>query len=238
VTEKLHKVLARAGLGSRRRIEDWIEQGRVTVNGETARIGARIAPGDRVAVDGRPVETVTAAPARVLLYHKPLGELVTRDDPKGRPTVFDSLPPLPSGRWIAVGRLDINTTGLLLLTNDGDLAHRLMHPGADLDREYVVRVQGEVDAARLDRLKSGVDLDGRPAAFTAIEPVGKRTGRNRTFRVTLTEGRNREVRRMWETVGCTVNRLKRIRFGPAALPRDLEPGQWREVPVDTVQPSP
>lgn len=235
MTEKLHKVLARAGLGSRRQIEQWIQQGRITVNGETARLGARTGPGDRLAVDGRTVEISSSAPARVLLYHKPLGELVTRDDPRGRKIVFDALPSLDTGRWISVGRLDINTTGLLLLTNDGDLANRLMHPSANLEREYVVRVHGEIDQSVIDRLLAGVELDGRPAAFTSVEPVGGASGRNLTFRVTLTEGRNREVRRMWEVVGGSVNRLKRIRFGPVRLPRDLDPGRWREVAAQDIE---
>ena len=234
VTEKLHKVLARAGLGSRRHIEEWIQRGRVTVNGEVARIGARVDASDRLAVDGQAVETASiSAVPRVLLYHKPLGQLVTRDDPQGRPTVFQALPDLRKGRWIAVGRLDINTTGLILFTDDGDLANRLMHPGADLDREYLVRVFGDVSEKTLRELQSGVELDGRPAAFKSIRPVGQASGHpsglNRTFRVVLTEGRNREVRRLWEAAGCTVSRLKRIRFGPVALPKDLTPGQWREM---------
>lgn len=238
MTEKLHKVLARAGLGSRRHIEQWIQQGRVTVNGETARIGARVGPADRLEVDGRPVDHAPSAQPRVLVYHKPLGELVTRDDPRGRPTVFQALPALDKGRWIAVGRLDINTTGLLLFTNDGELANRLMHPGGNLEREYVVRVYGAVDEDGLEQLKTGVTLDGRPAAFTAVTPVGISKGPNRTFKVVLTEGRNREVRRMWEAVGCTVSRLKRIRFGTVTLPRDLPPGQWREMRPEEMGNSP
>jgi 23S rRNA pseudouridine2605 synthase len=229
VTEKLHKVLARAGLGSRRHIEQWIQQGRVTVNGEVAGLGARVTENDQLAVDGRPVEPAEAGAPRVLIYHKPLGELVTRHDPQGRRTVFESLPALVRGRWIAVGRLDINTTGLMLFTDDGELANRLMHPRANLEREYIVRVYGAVDVKTLEQLKQGVDLDGRPAAFASIAPVGKTAGSNPSFRVTLTEGRNREVRRLWEAAGCPVNRLKRIRFGPVTLPRDLKPGQWREL---------
>lgn len=235
MTEKLHKVLARAGLGSRRHIEEWIQQGRVTVNGEVARIGARIGAGDRLAVDGRPVEVVAGGTApRVLLYHKPLGQLVTRNDPQGRATVFEALPRLDKGRWIAVGRLDINTTGLILFTNDGELANRLMHPSADLDREYIVRVFGEITSGMLADLQSGVELDGRPAAFKSVIRVGKASGSNQTFRVVLTEGRNREVRRLWEAAGCTVSRLKRIRFGPVTLPKDLEPGRWREMSATDV----
>jgi len=229
VTEKLHKVLARAGLGSRRHIETWIEQGRVTVNGEVAALGARVDAADLLAVDGRPVSQAPDLAPRLIAYHKPTGELVTRGDPRGRPTVFQSLPGLPGGRWIAVGRLDINTSGLLLLTNDGALANRLMHPRANLEREYLARVHGEVSAATLRRLKAGVPLDGQAAAFKSITRIGPNTGGNRTFRVVLTEGRNREVRRLWEAVGCSVSRLKRIRFGPVTLPRDLEPGRYRDL---------
>lgn len=234
MTEKLHKVLARAGLGSRRYIEQWIQQGRVTVNGEVARVGARVDSKDRLAVDGRPVRVASSAAPRVLVYHKPPGELVTREDPKGRPTVFEALPVLQTGRWIAVGRLDINSTGLLLFTDDGELANRLMHPRANIEREYLARVFGEVDQQMIDRLKSGIELDGRPARFNSVVPVGK-PGPNRTFRVILTEGRNREVRRLWEAVGCTVSRLKRIRFGPVKLPRDLKPGEWRNMPASQVR---
>jgi 23S rRNA pseudouridine2605 synthase len=160
---------------------------------------------------------------------------VTRDDPQGRPTVFQSLPALRNGRWVAVGRLDINSTGLLLFTDDGGLANHLMHPSANLEREYLARVYGAVDQQMIDRLKSGVDLDGQLARFKSVEPAGGTPGPNRTFRVVLTEGRNREVRRLWEAVGCTVNRLKRIRFGPVRLPRDLDPGQWRDMPPAQVR---
>jgi 23S rRNA pseudouridine2605 synthase len=229
VTEKLHKVLARAGFGSRRHIEQWIQDGRVTVNGEVARIGARVGPEDRLQVDGRPVEATRPVAARVLMYNKPLGEVVTRSDPEGRPTVFSALPPLRTGRWITVGRLDINTTGLILFTNDGELANLLMHPAANLDREYIARVYGDVDEEKIRRLESGVPVGGRPASFKSIVPLGKASSANRSYRVVLTEGRNREVRHLWEAVGCTVSRLKRVRFGPVALPRDLNPGRWREL---------
>lgn len=235
MTEKIHKVLARAGLGSRRRVEQWIEQGRVTINGEVARVGARVDSRDKLAVDGRPVEPAAAKTPRILVYHKPLGELVTRNDPQGRPTVFQALPDAGQGRWIAVGRLDINSTGLLLFTDDGELANRLMHPRTNLDREYLVRVYGAVDGQTIERLKAGIELDGRPARFKSIVPVGSKPGPNQSFRVVLSEGRNREVRRLWEAVGCSVSRLKRIRYGPVKLPRDLEPGQWRTMPAAQVR---
>jgi 23S rRNA pseudouridine2605 synthase len=222
--ERLQKVLAAAGLGSRREIESWIEAGRVTVGGRVAKLGDR-ATGEAIAVDGRPVELAALQPGRVLIYNKPEGELVTRSDPEGRTTVFSKLPP---GRWIAVGRLDLNSAGLLLFTDDGELANRLMHPRYGIEREYQVRVQGPVD---LERLRRGVHLEDGEAAFERIEPVDPRasTSANRWYRVMLKEGRNREVRRMFEAVGARVSRLIRIRYGPIELPRDLAPGMWREV---------
>jgi len=217
--------LAAAGLGSRRQIETWIEAGRVAVGGRMAKLGDRATPGDAITVDGQPVSLSPAAASRVLLYHKPEGELVTRSDPEGRPTVFAKLPP---GRWIAVGRLDLNSAGLLLFTDDGELANRLMHPRYGIEREYQVRVHGPVD---LERLRRGVHLEDGEAAFDVIEPVDPRAGgsANRWYRVMLKEGRNREVRRMFEAVGARVSRLIRIRYGPIELPRDLAPGRWREV---------
>jgi 23S rRNA pseudouridine2605 synthase len=232
--ERLQKLLARAGLGSRREIETWIAAGRVTIAGRVAQLGERAGPGDAIAVDGRPVALTASASGRVLIYHKPEGELVTRRDPQGRPTVFERLPP---GRWIAVGRLDINSAGLLLFTDDGELANRLMHPRYGLEREYAVRVQGSLAQAELERLRRGVELaDGR-AAFDRIEPADPRArpGANRWYRVTLKEGRNREVRRMFEAVGARVSRLLRVRYGPVELPRDLDPGRWRELPAAAVQ---
>ncbi|HWI36319.1 MAG TPA: pseudouridine synthase [Burkholderiales bacterium] len=222
--ERLQKVLAAAGLGSRREIESWIEAGRVTVGGRVAKLGDR-ATGEAIAVDGRPVEPAASQPGRVLIYNKPEGELVTRSDPEGRATVFSKLPP---GRWIAVGRLDLNSAGLLLFTDDGGLANRLMHPRYGIEREYQVRVQGPVD---LERLRRGVHLEDGEAAFERIEPVDPRasTSANRWYRVMLKEGRNREVRRMFEAVGARVSRLIRIRYGPIELPRDLAPGMWREL---------
>ena len=201
----------------------------MTLAGRVAKLGDRAAPTDAVALDGRPVEFAAKRAGRVLIYNKPEGELVTRSDPQGRPTVFARLPP---GRWIAVGRLDFNSAGLLLFTDDGELANRLMHPRYELEREYAVRVQGELRAADIEKLRRGVPLSDGPAAFERIEPADPRAaGRaNRWYRVALKEGRNREVRRMFEAVGARVSRLLRVRYGPVELPRDLAPGQWREIP--------
>ncbi len=231
--ERLQKVLAAAGLGSRREIEGWIVAGRVSVNGSLATLGQRVGPRDAITIDGRPLgrefrEAQGAALPRVIVYNKPEGEICTRRDPDGRPTVFERLPRLRGGRWVLVGRLDLNTAGLLLVTDHGELANRLMHPGYGIEREYLVRINGEVDESILERLRRGVELEDGRAAFDAVEPRGG-NGRNRWFAVLLREGRNREVRRLWEAVGCTVSRLKRVRFGPVSLgPRDLR-GSWREL---------
>jgi len=219
----LQKVLAAAGLGSRREIEGWIEAGRVALNGRLAKLGDRTGPGDSIAVDGKTVTLSAASTLRVLLYHKPVGEMVTRHDPQGRPTVFARLPP---GRWVAVGRLDLNSSGLLLFTDSGELANRLMHPRYELEREYSARVQGTPD---LEKLRRGVPLEDGVAAFTSIRQEREATGTNRWYRVVLKEGRNREVRRLFEAVGARVNRLVRIRYGPVALPENLAPGEWREL---------
>ena len=228
--EKLQKVLARMGLGSRREIEGWIGAGRVSVNGEVAQLGCRVDTLDQIVVDGRLLkrDLNTEVIRRVLIYNKPEGEVCTRDDPEGRPTVFDQLPRLKQGRWINIGRLDINTTGLLLFTTDGELANRLMHPSWQMDREYAVRVMGEVDEEMLERLKEGVMLEDGPARFTDIVSSGGE-GINRWFHVCLLEGRNREVRRLWESQGVRVNRLKRVRFGPVFLGPELPVGRWREM---------
>ncbi|SFR43392.1 ribosomal large subunit pseudouridine synthase B [Marinobacter daqiaonensis] len=228
--ERLQKLLSRAGVGSRREVDAWIQEGRVTVNGKVAEPGTRALPNDRIAVDGKPVESRASADVirRVLVYNKPEGEVTTRNDPEGRPTVFDNLPRLKDQRWIAVGRLDINTTGLMLFTTDGELANRLMHPSTEIDREYAVRIFGEVDEAMLQRLREGVLLEDGMASFSDIAPAGGK-GLNQWFHVTLMEGRNREVRRLWESQGVRVSRLKRVRYGPVFLPSRLSVGRWEEM---------
>jgi 23S rRNA pseudouridine2605 synthase len=227
---RLQKALAEAGLGSRREIEDWIREGRIRVNGRLARLGDRVSAGDRVSLDGRPIKRrgQRRARRRVLAYHKPEGEVVSRSDPEQRPTTFRHLPGIRDGRWIAVGRLDLNTAGLLLVTNDGELANRLMHPSRGIEREYAVRIHGKVDADQLQRLVRGVELDDGIARFEEIVQSGGR-GTNQWFHVLLREGRNREVRRLWEAVGCEVSRLKRVRFGNVILGARPLPGQWREL---------
>ncbi|TAN07502.1 MAG: pseudouridine synthase [Rhodanobacteraceae bacterium] len=224
--ERLHKVLANAGLGSRRLLEQRIADSEILVNGQPAATGSSVRAGDRVEVDRKQfiVATDSHEHAQVLLYHKPEGELTTRDDPEGRPTVFENLPNLNGSRWIAVGRLDINTTGLLLLTTDGALANDLMHPSHEIEREYLCRVHGEVPDDALERLQAGVELEDGPAHFASIQVVS-RGGSHCWFRVVTHEGRNREVRRLWESQGFMVSRLKRIRYGNVELPRALRPGQ-------------
>ncbi len=234
--ERLQKVLARAGLASRREIENWIRAGRITVNGKPAELGVSVTPDDRVHVDGRPVSINSAAAqtARTLVYHKPAGEVTTRRDEEGRPTVFDTLPKLRNSRWVTIGRLDISTSGLLLVTTDGELAHRLMHPSYEIEREYAVRVLGAVSAEMLDRLMTGVELEDGRAAFTALRDAGGQ-GANHWYHVTLQEGRNREVRRLWESQDVQVSRLIRIRYGPAALPSNLRAGRFQDVDTDTIK---
>ncbi|HZX76443.1 pseudouridine synthase, partial [Lysobacter sp.] len=238
--ERLHKVLAQAGLGSRRALEQRIADGLVKVNGETAQVGMSVKSGDKIELDGRQfVASALTDPSRVLMYNKPEGEVTTREDPEGRPTVFEALPALKGARWIAIGRLDINTTGLLLLTTDGELANALMHPSFEVEREYVCRVrapegQETVPDNIVDRLARGVALEDGPAKFDEIERIGG-TDSHDWFRVVVKEGRNREVRRLWESQGCQVSRLKRIRYGEVSLPRELLRGQSRELTSDAVE---
>lgn len=228
MSERLQKVLAAAGHGSRREIESWIREGRLTRNGQAVQLGDRAEPGDRFALDGEPLVMRTALADRsdVLIYHKPLGEVTTRRDPQNRPTVFERLPAPPAGRWIVVGRLDVNTSGLLLFTTDGALAHRLMHPSSCVAREYLVRVRGSPDERTLATLRKGLTLDDGHAAFDEIEPRG-RSGSHGWYSVTLREGRNREVRRLWQAAGFEVSRLSRLRYGSVSLPEELRPGAWR-----------
>lgn len=235
IEERLHKVLAQAGLGSRRALEERIAQGLVKVNGEVAQTGQSVKGGDRVEIDGKTfVASALTEPASVLLYNKPEGEVTTREDPEGRPTVFEALPRLKGARWIAVGRLDINTTGLLLLTTDGELANALMHPSSNIQREYVCRIHGEVPDEVVNRLAKGVQLEDGAAKFDEIERIGS-SDSHAWFRVVLSEGRNREVRRLWESQGYQVSRLKRVRYGSIPLPRLLKRGNCEELPQAEVQ---
>ena len=235
MSERLQKLLARAGLGSRRQIEGWISQGRITVDGVTAQLGQQVNGAELIQVDGQNVRVRRFGQRRrVLAYYKPVGEVSTRHDPEGRPTIFDRLPHLPEGRWVAVGRLDLTTQGLLLLTNDGELAHRLMHPSSRIEREYAVRVLGQVTAEMLERLRQGVALDEGPAHFDEIHDVGGE-GVNHWYHVILREGRNREVRRLWESQGVAVSRLTRVRYGPVTLRRGLRPGRFDELDAEQIQ---
>ncbi|QEI07012.1 pseudouridine synthase [Pigmentiphaga aceris] len=232
VAPKLHKVLAEAGIGSRREMEDLIVAGRVSVNGEPAHIGQRVLPTDQVRVNGKLVQRrASGRPPRVVLYHKPAGEIVTQDDPEGRATVFGRLPKIKSGKWVSVGRLDLNTEGLLIFTTSGDLANRMMHPRYEIEREYAVRVLGEMSEEQRTALIEGITLDDGVAAFGSLDYLGG-DGSNRWYRVTLQEGRNREVRRMFEAVGVMVSRLIRTRFGDIVLPRTLRRGRWDELEGD------
>jgi 23S rRNA pseudouridine2605 synthase len=226
---KLQKVLAQAGIGSRRDMEQLVQEGRITVNGEPAHVGQRISFGDQLRIDGKLIKArIAPPPPRVLAYHKPAGEVVTHDDPQHRPTVFRRLPRLAQGKWQSVGRLDMNTEGLLLFTNSGELANQLMHPRFGIEREYAVRVLGVVDAAERERLLQGVEIDGQSAAFKSIEDGGGE-GANRWYRVVITEGRNREVRKLFEAVGHAVSRLIRVRYGSVVLPRGLRRGLWVDL---------
>ena len=229
MAERLQKFLARMGLGSRRQIEDWIRQGRITVNGVVAQLGNQVNGAEKIQIDGRPIQVRPFGQRRrVLAYYKPVGEVTSRHDPEGRPTIFEHLLLLRDSRWIAVGRLDLNTQGLLLLTNDGELANRLMHPSSQIEREYAVRVLGEVPPEMLKRLREGVALEDGVARFDEIREAGGE-GANHWYHVILREGRHREVRRLWESQGVTVSRLTRVRYGPVTLRRGLRPGHWDEL---------
>ena len=232
--ERLQKVLAAAGIASRREIEELVIAGRISVNGLPASLGQKIGPGDRVKLNGKliPIKFAQRTP-RVLIYHKPEGEIVSREDPEGRPTVFERLPILKKGRWIAVGRLDFNTSGLLLFTTDGGLANKLMHPRYEMEREYAVRLLGQLSEEQIAQLQTGVELEDGPARFHSIRDEGGE-GVNHWYRVTLSEGRNREVRRMFEAFGLTVSRLMRVRYGPVELPSRLKRGMWEDMAVEDV----
>ena len=223
--EKLQKVLARAGIGSRREMERWIEQGRIKVNDKVATTGDRVTEADKIKVDNKFInQQRTKVVQRVIAYHKPVGELCTRDDPEGRKTIFNNLPKLKSGRWISIGRLDLNTSGLLLLTTDGELANKLMHPSNEIEREYAVRILGEASPEILQELKTKVPLDDGDAHFVDVKAAGGQ-GANHWYHVILKEGRNREVRRLWEYFGFAVSRLMRIRYGNIKLERGIRPSK-------------
>ena len=234
--EKLQKVLARAGFGSRREMEQWIIAGRVKVNGRIATLGDRVDRDDRIIVDGKKLalKGKDQERCRVLLYNKPEKEICTRNDPEGRPTVFDRLPGLKHGRWIAVGRLDYNTSGLLLFTTDGELANALMHPSSQIEREYAVRVMGDVTPKMVQQMHDGILLDGHLCRFTDIQHYGGE-GANQWYHVVIMEGRNREVRRLWESQGLKVSRLKRVRFGPIFIPSTVSRGKFQELAAPEIE---
>jgi 23S rRNA pseudouridine2605 synthase len=221
--------MAAGGLGSRRALEKRIADREVTVDGRQAALGQSVTEGAVIGFDSRSWRVVSkSTPQRTLIYNKPEGEVTSRSDPEGRPTVFDHLPPVRDARWVAIGRLDINTTGLLILTTDGELANRMMHPSSNVDREYACRIRGQATAEQLEQLRKGVELDDGPASFSDIQEAGG-SGENHWYHVTILEGRNREVRRLWESQGLTVSRLKRVRYGAAFLPRRLRMGRWSEL---------
>ncbi len=234
--EKLQKVLARSGYGSRREMERWIGEGRFSINSVKAKLGDRVSRHDVVELDGRIIELISEidSPRRVLIYNKPVGEVSTRHDPEGRPTVYDHLPPLKNGRWIAIGRLDINTSGLLIFTTDGQLANQLMHPSANIDREYAVRVLGNIDEEMINRLKEGVLLEDGMAKFSDVQFFDG-DGANKWYHCVVMEGRNREVRRLWESQGIKVSRLKRVRYGTIFMPSDVKIGTWKELDLKEVK---
>ena len=227
--EKLQKVLARAGIGSRREMERWIEQGRVKVNDQVATLGDRVSSDDNIKVDNKFIsQKRTEVQQRVIAYHKPVGEVCTRDDPEGRTTIYSNLPKLRTGRWISIGRLDLNTSGLLLLTTDGELANKLMHPSSEIEREYAVRILGEVSPEIIKQLKTNVPLDDGDAHFTDVKISGGE-GANHWYNVVLKEGRNREVRRLWEYFGFAVSRLMRTRYGGITLNRRIRPSKHEDL---------
>ncbi|MAS23901.1 MAG: 23S rRNA pseudouridylate synthase B [Oceanospirillaceae bacterium] len=229
MNERIQKLLAVAGVASRREVERWIADGLVTVNGKKAQLGDRATRFDEIRVEGRVINLEDAGTSRrVLVYNKPVGEVCTRNDPEGRPTVFDHLPKTKGERWINIGRLDINTSGLLLFTTDGDLANKLMHPSSGVDREYAVRIRGDVDEAMIERLKEGVLLEDGLAKFTDVRFFDGE-GQNKWYHVVLMEGKNREVRRLWESQNVAVSRLKRVRYGCIFLPSNVPVGTWVEL---------
>ncbi len=233
--ERIQKVLAHHGIGSRREIDALLQQGRIKVNGRVAKPGDQIAGGEKISLDDKPVRlTRHIIKPKLLLYHKPVGRVCTRSDPEGRPDVFAQLPKLQRGRWITIGRLDINTSGLLLFTNHGELANRMMHPSFALEREYAVRVRGQISSADLQSLQSGIELEDGPAAFDQVVDGGGQ-GSNHWYHVILREGRNREVRRLWEAVGAEVSRLVRVRYHYFTLPKWLKPGKSSFIDDDAVK---
>jgi 23S rRNA pseudouridine2605 synthase len=236
MNEKIQKILAAAGLGSRRQIEKWIQEGRIKVDGQLAKLGDRMSMESRVFVDGREVQLIKSQSQkpRVLIYHKPEGQICSQADPENRPTVFDRLPLIRNGRWISVGRLDFNTSGILLFTNDGALANRLMHPSAEIEREYAVRVQGEVTPPMLSKLRKGIKLDDGHAHFDSVTDAGG-DGTNHWYHVVVKEGRNRLVRRLWEALDVRVSRLIRVRFGSMVLPRSIHKGRWEELSAGDIE---
>ena len=230
-SQKLQKVIAASGRGSRRQIENWIADGRVSVNGQVAHLGQRVSAKDEIVVDGAVVKTATASAPQVLMLNKAAGLVCSRRDPEGRGTIFDQLPRLQDSRWVTVGRLDINTTGLLLVTNDGSLAHRMMHPSTGLDREYAVRVNKKLDDDEIAKLKAGVEIEGETMRFSDVRYFNGSES-NFWYHVALMDGRNREVRRLFDSAGCKVSRLKRVRYGPVILPSWLTVGHWTSMKTD------